>query len=452
MERDIRKHITEVKLRRGTEAELKLFAGRLLSATMDRSRPLWDFTLVHGLKGDRTALIVRVHHCLADGISGVGMLATVMDSSPVVPSLPKPAKIHVSRKTHDSASLFVDGLVSSFFSGVQRMLTAQSELLEMAQQLAHSAAGSENGDAERHTLGSHMALPGLAELQQHLPDFASAADRMPFNVVCRGPQHFEWASISLSEIKAVKRCHGATVNDVFLTLLAAALRRYSELHRAPTKGRLLRMIVPVSIRGKDKARELGNRITFFPVAVPFVRSSRQLIRSVTERTTFLKKSHVAELVGLAGTLLGAIPTPVQAMLCPIASALPIPVGNVICTQVPGPREPLYFIGHRLISCYPYVPLGGELGMNCAILTYNDTAHFGFSGDVHAIPDLHLLPKLLMQSFEELKKVSGLKTARRPKKAQSASVVEAPSVLNVPPGDKQPASAEKPKVMSAMAGD
>ena len=449
---DIRNHITEVTLRHGTEAELKLIAGKILSANMDRNRPLWDFTLVHGLKGDRTGLIVRVHHCLADGISGVGMLAALMDLTPERKPLPKAPKFRTP-KPEDQSSLFVDGLVTSFFSAIQRLLTAQSELLEMAQQMTHAAGHPESSNGNSNALGSHVTLPSAQELARLLPEFAAVADRMPFNVVCRGPQMFEWAGISLSEIKQVKRCYGATVNDVFLTLIAAAVRRYADQHRMRTAGKMLRVIVPVSIRGRDKVSELGNRITFLPVTIPFSRSPRHLIESVHERTTFLKGSHIAEMVGFVGTLLGAIPTAIQGMLGPIASALPIPVGNIICTQVPGPREPLYLLGHRMLSCYPYVPIGGELGMNCAVLTYNDVAHFGFSGDVHAVPDLKVFPKYLVEAFAELKKVSGIKRRSTRQRRPAAKPPAKAAVVPIP-ARTQPERKEtiEEKTLTAVAGD
>lgn len=423
---DIRNHISEVELRKGTAAELKALAGKLLSKTMDRNRPLWDFTLAQGLKGGHTALIVRVHHCLADGISGVGMLATLMDPSPVTPPI-MPAKKFRAPKPSDAGTRLVDGVVTTFFSSMQRFLTAQTELLEFAQRFAHGMGNHEGQASDEHGgLSSHPALPSFGDIGSLGPELASPAQRMPFNVVCRGPQKFECAELSLAEIKQVKRQHGATVNDVFLAVVTSAIRRYAELHRNKTSGKLLRVVVPVSIRDREHMRELGNRITFLPVTIPFVKSPRKLIASVHARTAFLKASHLAELVGFFGTVLGAIPPPVQALLGPLASALPIPAGNIICTQVPGPHEPLYLMGRRMLSCYPYVPIGGEFGMNVAVLTYNDVAHFGFSGDVHAVPDLARMPKLLVEAFEELKKSSGVKTKRtavkRVRKAVEPAIV------------------------------
>lgn len=439
---DIRNHISEVELKHGTPSELKALAGKLLSKSMDRSRPLWDFTLAQGVKGSggtHTALIVRVHHCLADGISGVGMLAALMDPTPVPQPLTAPKKFHTP-KPADAGTRLVDGVVTTFFSGMQRFLSAQAELLEFAQRAAHAMNGSDGEMPEEHGgLGAPVSVPSLGELTRLIPEFAAPAGRMPFNVVCRGPQKFEWTELSLPEIKAVKRQYGATVNDVFLAVVTTAVRRYAELHKAKTAGGLLRVIVPVSIRGRDNMSELGNRITFLPVTVPFAKSPKRLIASVHERTAFLKSSHLADMVGFFGTVLGAIPVPVQAMLGPIASALPIPAGNIICTQVPGPREPLYLMGRRMLNCYPHVPIGGEFGMNVAVLTYNDVAHFGFSGDAHAIPDLQRMPKLLTQAFEELKKASGVKTARIRRKV--APIVER----------KEPESVQESTAMAA-AGD
>ena len=86
---DIRRHVREATLKHGSDEELKTFAGKVLSTVMDRQHPLWDMTLVHGLKGDRSAFIFRLHHCLADGIAGVGIMNVVMDTSAVAPRVPK---------------------------------------------------------------------------------------------------------------------------------------------------------------------------------------------------------------------------------------------------------------------------------------------------------------------------------------------------------------------------
>jgi WS/DGAT C-terminal domain len=88
---------------------------------------------------------------------------------------------------------------------------------------------------------------------------------------------------------------------------------------------------------------------------------------------------------------------------------------MVCTNVPGPQYPLYLLGHKLLHCYPYVPVGGEMALNCAVLTYNGSAYFGFSGDVHAAPDLRRFETLLKFSFTELREAAGLRPARKQRK-------------------------------------
>jgi uncharacterized protein DUF1298 len=115
---------------------------------------------------------------------------------------------------------------------------------------------------------------------------------------------------------------------------------------------------------------------------------------------------------LAGGLIGMFPTSAQALGGHILSRLPFTPFNMVCTNVPGPQYPLYLLGHKILHCYPYVPIGGEMSLNCAILTYNGTAYFGFSGDVHAAPDLRRLETLLQLSFTELRDAAGVTSLRK----------------------------------------
>jgi hypothetical protein len=120
---------------------------------------------------------------------------------------------------------------------------------------------------------------------------------------------------------------------------------------------------------------------------------------------------------LAGGLIGMLPTSVQAVAGQILGQVPFTPFNMVCTNVPGPQYPLYLLGHKILHCYPYVPVGGEMALNCAILTYNGTAYFGFSGDVHAAPDLRRLETLLKVSFTELREAAGVRPPRKKEKKE-----------------------------------
>jgi diacylglycerol O-acyltransferase / wax synthase len=413
----IRRHVREVRLHLGTESELKNVAGSILSKTLDRRRPLWDFTLLQGLRGNRTAVITRMHHCLADGLAGVGLMNLLMDASPEVPALPKRSpefQVPASRKSR----AFIDELITSSLSMARRILNVQMEMFNIVHHVMTAASRGIGKPASRGTSSgvSEPSTPAIEEFAKLMPEITAATENLPFNVICRGPQKFRWAEIQLSDLKAIKNACGVKVNDVALTVVASAIRRYAELHHAELEGRLLRIVVPVNIRDSANAHDLGNHITFLPITIPFdIRKPRQLLAAVHERTAFLKYAHLGECIGLAGTMLGTVPTIAQEVAGPIVSQVRLGLCNLIFTNVPGPQEPLYLLGHKLLRCYPYVPIGGELGINCAVLTYNGTAYFGFTGDVHAAPDLARLEGLLMESFTELQAAVGL----RPRKHQRA---------------------------------
>jgi diacylglycerol O-acyltransferase / wax synthase len=414
---DIRRHLHEVKLKRGSDAELKTLAGKILSKVMDRQHPLWDLTWVHGLKGNRSALIFRLHHCLADGVAGVGIMNVLMDASPVAPRLPKRKLRLRVPPPRDVMTSIASGFVDSYGEFAKRILGGLGDVSTMAERFAANGGGL-----------------ATDEFKQLLPELSASTERLRFNVLYRGPQKFAWAEIPLAEVKAIKQTCGTSVNDVILALVTATIRRYVEGHGDRVKGRLLRMMVPVNLRGNDNPGDLGNRISLVPVTVPLdIREPRKLLAAVHRRTEFLKRTHAAELVSLAGGLIGMLPTSAQALGGQILGQLPFTPFNMVCTNVPGPQHPLYLLGHKMLGCYPYVPVGGEMTLNCAILTYNGTAYFGFSGCVYAAPDLRRLEALLMLNFMELRDaVGGRPTRKKEEKKKKKSARAKAKVASTPP--------------------
>ena len=399
---DIHRHVREVSLKRGTETELKTLAGKILSQVMDRQHPLWDLTLVRGLKGNRTGLIARLHHCLADGIAAVGIMNVLLDPSPEAPRLPKKKPRFQVPPPADPWASLMGGMVDSYSDFIKRILSALADLLTMTERVAAN--------------GTSLPADDLARL---LPEITAFTQRLRFNVTYDGPQKFAWAQIPLDEVKAIRHACGTSVNDVVLALVTATIRRYSELHGDRVKGRLFRVMVPVNIRGNGNAGELGNRISLVPVTIPLdIRNPKALLAAVHKRTEFLKNTHAAELIGLSAGMIGLFPTSLQAMIGPLLSRLPVTPFNLVCTNVPGPQHPLYLLGHEMLSWYPYVPVGGEMAVNCAILSYNGTMFFGFSGDAHAAPDLRRLEGLLKTSYTELREAMTPSAPRKKKRKNS----------------------------------
>ena len=408
---DLRRHMREVTLRSGTESELKAVAGKLFSTMMDRRHPLWDMTLVRGLRGKRTGIIFRLHHCLADGIAGVGIMNVLLDANAETPQVPpKKLKFRVPPR-RDALSSLTAGFVDSYSDFVKGILSAATDVLSMAERVAANGGSVEANE--------------FADL---FPEITAFTDRLRFNVIYQGPQKFAYTAISLDEVKAIRMKCGTSVNDVILAIVTATIRRYCELHGDPVKGRLFRMMVPVNLRGNGHSSELGNRISLVPVTVPLgIRQPKKLLAAVHKRTEFLKRVHAAELVSLAGGLIGMFPTSLQGLAGPVASQLPVTPFNLVCTNVPGPQYPLYLLGHKMLQWYPYVPVGGEMAVNCAILSYNGMIYFGFSGDVHAAPDLKRMEKLLQTSFKELREAVELRPPRKTRSRKEGRAVPAAAV-------------------------
>jgi WS/DGAT/MGAT family acyltransferase len=330
----------------------------------------------------------------------------LLDPSPTPQKAPRAKQQSEEPQPTDSVALLLDNVLKSYQSFMQGALTAQSEVLTIARELL---AGATNGRTE--------------DLIHLVPELASPSDRLPFNqVICRGPQKVAWGEMPMAEIKAIRENFGGTVNDVVLTVISSTVRRYAELHGVKMRGRNLRLMIPVNVRGNGDVSELGNKITFLPINVPLdVLDPRMLLAKVSERMVFLRSIGVQDLVGLVGTLVSKVPYSVQAALVPILTQLPLSLANMICTNVPGPQQPLYLLGHKMLRAYPYVPIGGEMGVNVAILSYNGTAYVGYGGDVHAVPDIDRFEKLLRVSFAELHEAAVGKPSQTKVPAKKARV-------------------------------
>jgi len=413
---DIRRHIFHVRVEPpGGETELEALAGRILSQVMDRGKPLWDIHLIDGLKNGRGALIARVHHALADGVSGAALLKVMLDPTPEGSRpLPKPRSRPSRPASKDGPSL-ADALTSAVHSSIENLIAAEAGLLDLAQSLVTDRM--QNG------------LKGLVSL---LPELAAPPQRLPFNQPCSGDRLFCWAEFDFGDVKAIREATGVKVNDVIVTVLTRALTRYAKLHGQKTAKRLLRVICPVSVRREDAGESLGNRITFLPVAVPMdIASPLGTLRAVAERIEIMKSARAAELVGIAASWLGAAPPPLQAMFwgtVPLVP-LPVPLFNIICTNVPGSPLPLYSVGKRMIASYPQVPTGYELGVGCAAQSYDGKLFFGLTADAHSAPDVTKLRDFLRDAFEELCRASRVKKRPRRRGQGRKEATPAPAALS-----------------------
>jgi diacylglycerol O-acyltransferase len=221
----------------------------------------------------------------------------------------------------------------------------------------------------------------------------------------------------MADVKAIREAVGGRVNDVILAVLTRALARYVKLHGQSTVNRFVRIVCPVNLRKPGQEESLGNQISFMPVALPMgVRDPVESLRAVAARTETMKSSGAATLLGLVAAGIAKAPPPLQALFwwgLPEV-IFPVPILNMICTNVPGPSVPLYALGRRMIAAYPQVPTGYELGVNVAVASYDGKLFFGLIADAQVASDVNRLRDFLYVSFQELKRAARkLGTVRAP---------------------------------------
>lgn len=421
---DIRRHIFRATLPApGGVAELEELASGLLSQVLDRGKPLWEIHVVDGLRDGRGALIVRIHHALADGVAGAALLRIMLDATPEASCAPPPpgTRTAVPPRVEHTLGEQIGGAIQS---ALENVVAAEAGLLNLAEVLLSD--------------GGKSALQNLATL---LPELLLPPERFPFNKPCSGARKFCWTEVDFSQIQAIRAAFGGKVNDCVLSVVVRAIARYTRLHGEKVRGRFLRVVCPVSIRGDEEGESLGNRITFLPVALPLdVRDPVEMLHAVSTRMEIMKNVRAAELIAIGASCLGTIPAPVQELFwrgIPMVP-LPLPLLNMICTNVPGSRTPLYTMGKRLISSYPHVPTGYELGVGVAVQSYDGRLFFGLTADAHVVPDVARLRDYIQVSFRELCKAAGVKPApraakfRRAKRQTSAKPAAPVETLEVSP--------------------
>ena len=397
---DIRRHILRITVNSpGGEAELEELVGRLFSEVMNRDKPLWEIYVVEGLEGGRGALIVKVHHALADGIAGASLLRVMLDTTPEGSYATR--KPHFQPPPPSRQPSLTEALTSAIHGSIENLVSAEAGLLDIAQGLL-----------------ADSTQQGLAGLVTLLPEIATPLQRLPFNKPCGGTRKFCWAEFDFADVKAIRTAIGGTVNDVVLTVVTRAVANYTRLHGESVEERLMRVVCPVSVRKDETGESLGNQISFMPVTLPMdAPDAVEHLHAIAHRTAIMKSARAAELVGIAASWLGAAPPPAQALFwwgIPLVP-MPAPILNLICTNVPGSPVPLYTVGKRMLASYPHVPTGYELGVGIAVQSYNGKMCFGFTADAAVMADVTRLRDLLRASWTELCHAAGIRHAAPAKK-------------------------------------
>jgi len=383
---NIRYHVRHTALPRpGDERQLKRLVGRVFSQQLDRDKPLWELWIIEGLQGDRLAILSKVHHCMVDGISGAELLSELLTPEPL-------EKVEISPMWSPRPS---PGALQLGVDEVARLLRAPFALAHGALRIARDEDQARHNASERvRALGRLMA------------DGSNIATPTPFNQPVGPYRRVDWWAMPIERIKQVRRRLGGSLNDVVLATASGALARYLHGSRGIDLDRLdFRIMAPVSVRAPEQSGTLGNRVSAWIVPLPLAeRDPVARLRQICETTEKLKESHQAlgadtltQVTEWTGSTLLSLGARLMTLGTPF---------NMVITNVPGPRVPLYLLESPMLETHPIVPLMGTLGLGIALFSYADTLSWGFTADWDLVPDLHDVVIAVEQSFDELVAAAG----------------------------------------------
>lgn len=358
----------------GGETELRKLVGRVMSQPLDRAKPLWEIWVVEGLDDGRWALVSKVHHAIVDGISGTDLLSVIMDISPEH-SAPEPSRWEPRPAPSGSwlAAHAVMGLVRSPY---EQLRAVRATTRVPLQALAHAGE----------------VVKGLSAMAGLIRSTPASSLNGPL-----GPhRRYAWASASVEDVKAVRKAHGGTFNDVVLAAITLGFRQLL-IDRGESVDRVIRTLVPVSVRPRDSSgRAVGdgtfeNKVSAMFAELPIsLADPVECLHAVSSQMTGLKESKQA-LAGEAITSMsGFAPPMLLALGMRLATRMAQRNINTVTTNVPGPQIPLYVQGRKMLEAYPYVPLAGQIRVGVAIFSYNGQVNFGVTGDYDTTPDIDVL--------------------------------------------------------------
>lgn len=385
---DVSRHVVEFTLDPpGNEDQLSQLSGQIMGQMLSRDRPLWDLSLVKGLPGGHTALIVRIHHCLVDGLAGVGLMKLLLgleNGATEAAATPLAAQVAPKQDRRELPRKVFDAVLGGVREIVDRALDANEVLLSLAR-----------------TALLDNSYPGGGGFGRGVAKIVTPPERLPFNGPLSGERSFDWLKLPLAAARTVRSGLKGSINDVILTIVGSAVSRYLLERGEPVAGRRMRVMVPVSIRPDRNLLAAGNSISFLPLDLPLdLDEPMALFAAISHQTAALKNSRIADLVNLMISIYGTIPAPIQALAGSLVSNQFLPF-NLISTNVPGPEVPLYSAGRRMVAHYPYVPIAYSIGLGIATLSYNQDLCLGLTSDRRVFPDAGRIRELLIESFDRL---------------------------------------------------
>jgi diacylglycerol O-acyltransferase / wax synthase len=380
---DLIHHVRQVGLPRpGGEAELGAMAGRIIGTPLDRTRPLWEVWIIEGLADGRFALLAKFHHANVDGVSGSALLMSLLERDHDPKALPPPPPIEP--ETVPSDAELVGFALRSRLKQPLLMMKLTGRLARSARQLWQ----------RRSEPGQIMGGTPLTAPWTH------------FNAAVTAHRNLAFTRVPLAAIKAIKNATDATVNDVVLAITGGALRAYLRGRDALPLSPLV-AVCPMSVRGEETELQANNQVSaMFTHLGTHLDDPIERLRAIHDVTVAAKEEH--QLVG--ATMLqdwAELAAPATfGLAVRLYSRLHLaskhrPIHNLVISNVPGPRFPLYFAGAKVEAILPIGPVLEGAGLNVTVMSYREWVDFSLIVDSTLIPDVWDLAAHVDRAFRAL---------------------------------------------------
>jgi WS/DGAT/MGAT family acyltransferase len=402
---DITSHLHRVGLPApGDHEALEKLVSDLMSTPLDFGKPLWQFHLVDGYE-DQSVLLVRLHHCIGDGIALMQVVMSLTTTER--DAAPQPAPRAPRRRSGWNPLAPVTRPARAAVDLSTRALGATIEAsLQIARNPEHLIDIARTATDLTLTTGRLLLM--------------SADARTPYKGKLGVPKRAAWSRpIPLEEIKLIGQVTDATVNDVLMSAAAGAMRRYLVNRDAPVADLDVRAIIPVNLRPPGAPLTLGNRFGLVFLSLPLgIQDPIQRLRELKRRMDALKTTTEPIVAFGILNLIGMMPDRLEDRVIDIFGAK----GTVVMTNVPGPRQKMYFAGAGVDQMMFWVPQSGRLGIGVSILSYNGKVMIGVATDAGLIAD----PEAVVAGFHA--ELEALKVDIKGKVVKTALQLDLPRAL------------------------
>jgi diacylglycerol O-acyltransferase / wax synthase len=384
---DIRRHVAGLGEATLSAERFDALSDTVLSRPLDRMHPLWEIHLAPRLEDGTVGLLMKIHHALVDGKSALAVALLLLDLDPAAPEPPAPPEALRRGAGPGAARLAVDALVDSGTEPLRALGRAAR------------AAGSPT------RLGGTLRRAAMAVGE----DVARPAPSSFLNDPIGPRRTLVGHSLPVAELLAVKQARGVSLNDVALAVVAGALRKLSLLrHIAPAP---LKVMVPVSRRAAGEEAAMGNRIAFVFITLPVdVRDPLARLEAIRAETAAFKGTGRAGGGEALLQGLGLLPLALQAPLARLAASPRM--YNLVISNVPGPRMPVYLLGAECVEVLPAIPLSDGHVLSVGVFSLRDRLCFGAYADPEALPQASRLPAAIGAAAEELTRASDVRAPLR----------------------------------------